>query len=80
MARSLDTDSSCMVGMFRFLTKYTDRLASGRKHLDSNILMPMGEVSHFDPGMAITPIASACVRERCWQLDGCSLHPVCPSS
>lgn len=50
--RSLETVASFVV-MSLFLTKYTHRLASSRRHLEGNVLMPVGEVSHLDPGLAM---------------------------
>lgn len=55
--RSLETVASFVV-ISLFLTKYTHRLASSRRHLEGNVLMPVGEVSHLDPGLAMSWTAS----------------------
>lgn len=43
--------------MNRFFRKYTHRLASSRMQLEGNDLMLVGEVSHFDPSLALTWMA-----------------------
>lgn len=64
ITRSLETILSCVVGMSRFLTKYTHRLASGKRLLVSKVRMPVGDTSHFDPGLAMTRTASCMISDR----------------
>lgn len=56
---SLEIEASCVVGRRDLLMKYNQRWALMIRQVSANVLIPFGDVFHFDLGFAIVLRASS---------------------